>query len=68
MEADEYLTTKHVRARYGGKSEKTIERWVELGVLPPPTWINGRKYWLRSVLEQREREGMGRQHRQGTAA
>jgi hypothetical protein len=56
---DEFLPTRTVRARYGGKSEKTIERWVARGVLPQPDWINGRRYWRRSVLEQHERAGMG---------
>ena len=56
---DEFLPTREVRARYGGKSEKTIERWVARGVLPQPDWINGRRYWRRSVLEQYERAGMG---------
>jgi hypothetical protein len=57
---DEFLPTRKVRVRYGGKSEKTIERWIARGVLPAPEWINGRRYWRRSVLEQHEREGMGR--------
>jgi hypothetical protein len=69
MEADDkYLTTRHVRARYGGKSEKTVERWIGLGVLPPPDWINGRRYWRLSVLEKHERESMTRQHHKETAA
>ncbi len=57
---EEYLPTRKVRVRYGGKSERTIDRWIERGILPPPEWINGRRYWRRSVLEQHEREGMGR--------
>jgi hypothetical protein len=24
---------------------RTIERWVEAGILPPPLRINGRKFW-----------------------
>lgn len=57
---DEFLPTKRVRARYGGKSEKTIDRWILKRILPPPEWINGRRYWRRSVLEQNERDGMGK--------
>jgi predicted DNA-binding transcriptional regulator AlpA len=57
---DEFLPTRRVRARYGGKSEKTIDRWIEAGVLPPPVWINGRRHWRRSALERHEREGMSR--------
>lgn len=65
---DEFLPTKRVRARYGEKSEKTIERWIKRGILPAPDWINGRRYWRRSVLEKHEREFMTRRHRQDTAA
>jgi hypothetical protein len=60
MTDPEYLPTRKVRVRYGGKSEKTIARWIQRGVLPPPTLINGRRYWLRTELERHEREGMGR--------
>ena len=64
---DEFLPTRRVRARYGGKSEKTIDRWVKSGVLPLPDYINGRRHWRRSALEQREREGMARRsNNQGT--
>jgi hypothetical protein len=24
---------------------RTIERWVDAGILPPPVRINGRKFW-----------------------
>jgi predicted site-specific integrase-resolvase len=24
---------------------RTVERWIEAGLLPPPMKINGRKYW-----------------------
>jgi predicted DNA-binding transcriptional regulator AlpA len=65
--ADEFLTTKHVRARYGGKSDKTIDRWIAQGVLPPPLIINGRRHWRRSDLEHAERAGMNRRQ-PGTAA
>ena len=36
---DEFLPTRRVRARYGGKSEKTIDRWVKSGVLPLPDYM-----------------------------
>ena len=26
-------------------STRTIERWSETGILPPPLRINGRKFW-----------------------
>jgi hypothetical protein len=31
---DEFLPTRKVRARYGGKSEKTLERWVARAFFP----------------------------------
>ena len=66
-ESDEFLPTKRVRQRYGCKSELTINRWVEKGVLPQPEWINGRQHWRLSVLEKREREGMGKREFNTTA-
>ena len=59
-DSDEFLPTKRLRQRYGGKSERTIDRWIEKRILPPPEWINGRRHWRLSVLEQNEREGMGK--------
>jgi DNA-binding transcriptional MerR regulator len=56
---DEYLPTRHLRARYKVTS-KTIREWELAGVLPPPDWIGGRKYWRRSTLEEAERTGMSR--------
>ena len=37
---------------------RTVDRWVERGILPPPLIINGRRYWDEAEIEQREREGM----------
>jgi hypothetical protein len=31
-------------------SIRTIERWCEAGLLPPPLRINGRKFWPRGTL------------------
>jgi hypothetical protein len=28
---------------------RTIERWVEIGILPPPLRIRGRKFWPRGT-------------------
>jgi hypothetical protein len=64
-EADErLLPTRAVRARYN-KTDRSILRWERTGVLPPPVWINGRKFWRLSDLERLEREGFG--SRQGHA-
>jgi hypothetical protein len=59
MANDELLPTRKVRARYS-TTDRTILRWERDGVLPPPVWVNGRKYWRVSTLEQLEREGMGK--------
>jgi hypothetical protein len=32
------------KARQQGVSTKTIDRWVEEGRLPPPDYVNGRKF------------------------
>jgi predicted site-specific integrase-resolvase len=31
-------------------SIRTIERWVEAGILPPPMRIRGRKFWPQGTL------------------
>jgi predicted DNA-binding transcriptional regulator AlpA len=36
--------TRTVAERHG-VSVRTIERWIEAGLLPPPLRIRGRKYW-----------------------
>ena len=53
-----YLGTRQVRARYGGKCQRTIDRWLdnqELG-FPKPTMINGRRFWDEADLITWERE------------
>jgi DNA-binding transcriptional MerR regulator len=52
------LPTRALRARYG-RCTKTIGRWVEQGILPPPVRINGNRYWYEHDLEKLERAGMG---------
>jgi hypothetical protein len=49
------LPTRKLRARYH-IVDRTVDRWVDRGVLPRPIWINGRRYWDEEELEQRERE------------
>jgi DNA-binding transcriptional MerR regulator len=41
-------------------SERTIDRWIEAGILPPPVYINHRRYFDEAELEERERERMAR--------
>jgi DNA-binding transcriptional MerR regulator len=39
---------------------RTIDRWIDSGILPPPIWIGGRRYWSSSALEQIERAAIGK--------
>jgi DNA-binding transcriptional MerR regulator len=39
-----------------GVSTKTLDRWVVLGILPPPERINGRKYWNEETEPRRDGE------------
>jgi hypothetical protein len=36
-------------------SDRTVDRWLESGILPLPLRINGIRYWRASELEQHER-------------
>ena len=47
-----YLPLKSVSARYG-ISDRTVDRWIETGDLPPATYIRGRRYWHEGVIERR---------------
>lgn len=35
---------------------RTIDRWTEDGILPPPEYINGIRYWDQDEIEECERE------------
>jgi hypothetical protein len=55
---DDYLTKRLLAERYK-RNPKTVERWVEAGVLPPPDMVVARQpYWRRHTIEQNERERM----------
>jgi hypothetical protein len=50
------LSSRTLRARYDGISARTIPRWIEGGVLPPPdVIINGRHFWWEETIERHER-------------
>ena len=58
------LPTSALCERYS-VSDRTIDRWLDAGILPPPVYINRRRYWLEEELERRERERMaGRELRE----
>lgn len=41
-------------AQRQGVTTKTLDRWVDVGVLPEPLRIHGRKYWPRGIEPQRD--------------
>jgi hypothetical protein len=49
------LPTQLVCERYS-ITHRTVGRWLDSGILPPPVRINGLRYWRQRDLEQRERE------------
>jgi predicted DNA-binding transcriptional regulator AlpA len=38
-----------------GVATKTIDRWTEAGILPPPVRINTRKYWPDTVAPRADK-------------
>ena len=51
----QYLTSKQVRARYGGISDMSLWRWLnDQSGFPRPMRIHGRRYWLLAKLESWE--------------
>lgn len=51
----EMLMTKKDVAKHFGKSEKTIERWVSKGLLPPPRKLKGNDknvFWTLEAIEK----------------
>ena len=53
MSQKKFLTTKDVCNRYG-RSGRSVDRWVESGVLPKPIYINGQRYWDEADLDERD--------------
>lgn len=52
---DRMLPTRSVCERYN-ITDRTVNRWLEKGILPTPVRINGLRYWRQHELERRERE------------
>jgi len=47
-----YLRKKQLAERYGGVSERSIDRWTRDGRLPPPTMFQGRfPLWSEEILD-----------------
>ena len=47
-----YIRIDQVRNRYGGSSARTIDRNVQLGLIAPPEYLNGRKFWSVEKLDE----------------
>ena len=51
------LGKRSVGQRYGDKHPRTVKRWVDKGVIPPPDLnINNRDYWYEDRLEEHDRQ------------
>jgi hypothetical protein len=48
------LESHRKKAERHGVCTKTLDRWVEDGILPEPFRINGRKYWPVHVEPRRD--------------
>jgi predicted DNA-binding transcriptional regulator AlpA len=55
------LTSRALQHRYG-VVDRTIDRWVETGILPVPLRINKIRYWDEAEIETAERKRMAERH------
>jgi hypothetical protein len=54
-----YSGKRAVGERYGGRSPRTIDRWVKAGILPPPDLYMGRHpLWADETLNQHDRQAV----------
>jgi hypothetical protein len=54
-----YLGKRAVGARYGGKSDRTVDRWVASGILPPPDlYMSNRPLWADETLDHHDRQAV----------
>jgi hypothetical protein len=52
-----FLSTRAVGQRYGGKHPRTVKRWSDRGVIPPPDQtIQNRHYWDEAALDRHDRQ------------
>ena len=61
------LPMGQVCRRYG-VTDRTIDRWLERGILPQPLRINRYRYWRESDLQRFERERFSAASNHATAA
>lgn len=50
------LTSRAVSDRYGGRSARSLYRWVRSGILPEPERIAGHHFWDEDELDRRDEE------------
>jgi hypothetical protein len=61
------LGTRAVSERYGKKSTRTIRRWMDDGVIPPPDLkIKNRDYWYEDGLDRHDRQLVAERAATGT--
>jgi DNA-binding transcriptional MerR regulator len=61
------LTTRLLCDRYNVTS-RTIDRWVEQGILPKPMFINSVRYWDEDEIDRRDQERLTEANRQAPSA
>ena len=58
QEQERLLPLQQMCRRYG-ISARTIDRWLESGILPQPVWMGKVRFWRLGDLQQIERERIG---------
>ena len=61
------LTSRALQERYG-VVDRTIDRWVESGVLPQPMRINKIRYWDLEEIEARDSQRLRSQMQRDSEA
>jgi len=51
-----YVRAPSLRKRLGGISDMTLWRWLQAGKIPQPKYMNGKRVWLQSEIEQAEQK------------
>lgn len=66
----EYLSSRQVRARYGGRSDMTLHRWLKKPDLnfPRPIYICGKRFWVRDELARWEESQAAKRSQPGQAS
>jgi predicted DNA-binding transcriptional regulator AlpA len=53
--SQKFLNVRAVCARYSNISDRTVDRWLQSGVLPKPLYIQGHRYWSSEQLDERDK-------------